>query len=286
VHSQILTCGYSYHSHKFSNSYKEGVASYLFRLQTEGSCYAQVNGRMAVIETGDLLLFKPGDEYDLRIDEHTNSLQQTLVSSGDYYIMCKGNWVDEWWQKSQKPQKIRIAVNERLLTLWRQIILEKRRFEEDNKELSDYLLRALCLYIDRAITENVSSHRSSFLATRMKSFIEEHAILPLKIEDVAQHVGISVSRAVHLFKECFDKTIIQYAQEIRLSTSVERMAYSYLTLEQIAETSGFGSYSYFHRVFRDKYGVSPKTFRMHSQSGELEHNELIKPSPLEVRVEV
>jgi AraC family transcriptional regulator of arabinose operon len=276
MHSHILTCGYSYHTQKFSNSYKEGVSTYLFRLQTEGSSYAQVKGRMTLIETGDLLLFKPGDEYDLRIDEHTNSLQQTLISSGDYYIMCKGDWVDEWWHKSPKPQKIRIAVNERLLTLWRQIILEKRRFEEDNKELNDYLLRALCLYIDRAITENISSHGSSFLATRMKSFIEEHAILPLKIEDVAQHVGISVSRAVHLFKECFNKTIIQYAQEIRLSTSVERMAYSYLTLEQIAETSGFGSYSYFHRVFRDKYGVSPKTYRMNIQSGEREHMEMMK----------
>ncbi|NHN28586.1 AraC family transcriptional regulator [Paenibacillus agricola] len=276
MHSHILTCGYSYHSQKFSNSYKEGITTYLFRLQTEGSCYAQVNGRMTLIATGDLLLFKPGDEYDLRIDAHTNALQQTLISSGDYYIMCKGDWVDEWWHKSQKPQKVRIAVNERILTLWRQIILEKRRFEGDNKELSDYLLRALCLYIDRAITENITSHGSAFLATRMKSFIEEHAILPLKIEDVAQHVGISVSRAVHLFKECFNKTIIQYAQEIRLATSVERMAYSYLTLEQIAETSGFGSYSYFHRVFREKYGVSPKIYRLHSQSGEYESKDFEK----------
>ncbi|WP_240413746.1 AraC family transcriptional regulator [Paenibacillus periandrae] len=267
VHSHILSCGYSYHSQKFTNSYKEGVTTYLFRLQTEGCCYAQVNGSMTLIEPGDLLLFKPGDAYDLRVDEHTNKLQQSIVSSGDYYIMCKGDWIDEWWANSRKPQKVRIAVNERILTIWRQIILEKRRFEEDNKELSDYLLRALCLYIDRAITENNSRHGSSFLATRMKSFIEEHAILPLKVEDVAQHVGISVSRAVHLFKECFNKTIIQYTQEIRLSTSVERMAYSYLTLEQIAETSGFGSYSYFHRVFRDKYGVSPKTFRINIQSG-------------------
>jgi AraC family transcriptional regulator of arabinose operon len=271
--SHILTCGYSYHSQKFNNSYKEGVPSYLLRLQTEGCCYAQIDGKMTLIETGDLLLFKPSDEYDLRIDEHTNSLQQTLVSSGDYFILCKGEWIDEWWHKSRKPQKIRIAVNERILTLWRQIILEKRRFEDENKEISDYLLRALCLHIDRAISENNSPHGSAFLATRMKSFIEEHAILPLKIKDVAQHVGISVSRAVHLFKECFNKTIIQYAQEIRLSTSVERMAYSYLSLEQIAETSGFGSYSYFHRVFREKYGVSPKTFRLRSLSGDQAQND-------------
>ncbi|MCR8634913.1 helix-turn-helix domain-containing protein [Paenibacillus radicis (ex Xue et al. 2023)] len=273
--SQILTCGYSYHSQKFHNSHSDGVPCYLFRLQTEGCSYALVGGSMTLIETGDLLLFKPGDKYDLRVEEHTNSMQQTLVSSGDYYILCKGEWIDEWWSSSRKPQKVRIAVNEPLLTLWRQIILEKRRFEDENKQLSEYLLRALCLHIERAVADHISFRGSSFLATRMKSFIEEHAVLPFKVEDVAQHVGISVSRAVHLFKECFGKTIIQYAQEIRLSSSIERMVYTTMTLEQIAETTGFGSYSYFHRVFRDKYGLSPKAYRVKFAEGGIDEHKLI-----------
>ena len=33
-----------------------------------------------------------------------------------------------------------------------------------------------------------------------------------------------------------------------------------MTLEEIAETCGFASYSYFHRVFRANYGVSPVKF--------------------------
>ncbi|GAA4857431.1 hypothetical protein GCM10023310_40730 [Paenibacillus vulneris] len=268
MQSQILSCGYSYHSQKFQTGHREKMKHYLFRLQTEGFCQAWVNGTMSGVETGDLLLYQPGDVYDLKIDEHTNKLGQTLISSGDYYIMCKGEWLEAWWRKSKKPQKVRIAAAERLLSLWRQIILEKRRIEDENKELSDYLLKALCLYIDRAITETRTLHGSSFLASRMKSFIEEHAILPFKVEDVAQHVGLSVSRAVHLFKECFGKTMIQYTLEIRLSTSIERMNYTDMTLEQIAETSGFGSYSYFHRVFREKYGISPKAFRMQQAAGE------------------
>ncbi|OXM86240.1 AraC family transcriptional regulator [Paenibacillus rigui] len=263
--SIILTCGYSYHAQPFQNSHKEGVPSYLFRLQTEGSSQVYVRGLLHTMEQGDLLLIQPGDPYELRIDEHTNKLNHTVISSGDYYIFCKGDWLDSWWTKGKKPQKVRIAAYERLLTLWRQIILEKRRFEDENKELSDYLLRALCLHIDRAISETRTFQGSSFLASRMKSFIEEHAFLPLKVEDVAIHVGLSVSRAVHLFKECFGKTIIQYALEIRLSSAIERMTYTGMTLEQIAETSGFASYSYFHRVFREKYGVSPKQYRLRQE---------------------
>jgi AraC family transcriptional regulator of arabinose operon len=77
---------------------------------------------------------------------------------------------------------------------------------------------------------------------------------------VARHAGLSVSRAVALYKECYGKTIIQHAMEIRMSIALERMKYSKLTFEQIAETAGFGSYAYFHRVFKNKFGLSPSQF--------------------------
>jgi AraC family transcriptional regulator, arabinose operon regulatory protein len=259
--AEVLTCGYSYHSQPFYINQRDGLANYLFRLQTEGSCEALVHGKLVSIKTGDLLLYKPGEAYELSIREHVNELGQSLVTSGDYYLIAKGAWIDEWWSRSRRSQLTRINVNERLVSLWRTIILEKRRFEDESKELSLYLLQALCLSIDQAVRETTSPQGRSFTAMRMKHFIEENAVSPFKVEDVARHVGLSVSRAVHLFKECFGKTMIEYAMELRLLTAVERMKYSLMTLEQIAETSGFGSYTYFHRVFRERYHMSPSEFR-------------------------
>ncbi|WP_245247400.1 helix-turn-helix domain-containing protein [Paenibacillus sp. PvP091] len=42
---------------------------------------------------------------------------------------------------------------------------------------------------------------------------------------------------------------------------MERMKYTSITLEQIAESCGFGGYSYFHRVFKEHYGVSSGVYR-------------------------
>lgn len=259
--AEVLTCGYSYHAEPFYINQHEGLPNYLFRLQTEGACEALVDGKLESIKAGDLLLYKPGDAYELSIKEHMNELGQVQIASGDYYLIAKGTWVGEWWYRARRSQKTRININERLVSLWRSIILEKRRFEEESKELSQYLLQSLCLSIDQALRETTSPQGRSFTAMRMKHFIEEHAVIPFKVEDVARHVGLSVSRAVHLFKECFGKTMIEYTMELRLLTAVERMKYSLMTLEQIAETSGFGSYTYFHRVFRARYGMSPSDFR-------------------------
>ena len=261
--ANIMLCSYSYHSQPFQMGNSEGLRTYLFRLQTEGYCEALVNGRMEPIMPGDLLLFKPGDPYQLHITGRRDgaSGEEQPVSSGDYFVICNGSWIDEWWSRRERRQKTGIAADERLLSIWRALILEKRRFGEEDDELADYLLRSLCLGLDRAVEMQSALLGKSFIATRMKSFIEERAAGPLFVRDVARHVGLSVSRTVHLFKECYGLTIIQYTQNVRLALAMERMKYSTMSLEHIAETCGFGSYSYFYRVFRSHYGMSPATYR-------------------------
>lgn len=141
-------------------------------------------------------------------------------------------------------------------------MIEKRRPEtSQNDELTDYLMRSLCLSLERAITETVPSSNRPYTVTRMMRYIEEHATTELKVKDVARHAGLSVSRSVHLFKSSVGNTMIEYAQEIRLSAAIERMKYTSLTLEQIAEDCGFGSYPYFHKVFKKKFGTAPGIYR-------------------------
>jgi AraC family transcriptional regulator of arabinose operon len=248
-------CDYSYHTKQFYSFHKTGISDYLFRLQTEGNCEVTINSSRILIEKGDLLLIKPGDHYELRIEDNQHS--------GDYYIFCKGSWLDEWWNRSEKPAISRIEIDERLLALWRHIIIEERRpHSEQNKELTSYLLQALCLFLERAVHETArsNSHRP-YVVTKMMRFIEEHAMTGFKIEEVAQDAGLSVSRAVHLFKSTVGKTMIEYAQEIRLSSAINQMKYTLMSLEQIAENCGFSGYPYFHKVFKKNYGVSPGAYR-------------------------
>lgn len=255
----LLHCGYSYHAEPFTNSHRSGVGSYLFRLQTEGSSTAYCRDETRLLHAGDLLLLKPGDKYALEVAAPENGKR---ISSGDYYLFCEGAWIDRWWERKERRTVSRIDIDDRLLGLWRSLILEKLRGpHEENKELIGYMLRSLCLYLDRSVTETQQMDRTAFTALRLKRFIEEHATSAFRLEEAARHAGLSVSRAVHLFKSCYGQTMIQYATEVRLNTALERMKYSTMKLEQIAETSGFASYSYFHRVFRARFGVSPAKFR-------------------------
>ncbi|SDE36670.1 AraC family transcriptional regulator, arabinose operon regulatory protein [Paenibacillus sp. UNCCL117] len=259
----LLTCGYSFHSERFTMHHKNGSPHYLFRLQTEGVCQVCINGRWAHIEAGHLILIKPGDTYTLLVEEQPLPDGQLVpVASGDYYLYGEGEWLESWWRRSERASVSRIVLDEKLVSLWQQLLLENMRTAGgETAELTDYLLRALCLYLDRAVTETAPKQGKPFAAVRMKRFIEEHATRSFKVEEAAEQAGLSVSRAVHLFKECFGKTMMEYALELRLAAAVERMTYTSMTLDQIAQTCGFGGYSYFHRVFRETYGVAPGRYR-------------------------
>ncbi|RLQ93819.1 helix-turn-helix domain-containing protein [Falsibacillus albus] len=252
----IHYCGYSQHVQPFFSYYKSGFPAYLFRLQTEGSCEITAKGTRMEVNKGDLLLIQPGEHYELSIREKNENINEPAVLSGDYHLVCEGKWIEDWWRRSVKPTISRIDLDAKLLSLWHHLIVEERRPGEAN-ELSGYLLKALCLSIERMVNET----SFPYVVTRMLRFIEEHATTAFKLEDAASHSGLSVSRAAHLFKESVGKTMIEYALEIRLSEAVERMKYTSMTLEQIAEECGFGTYPYFHRMFHRKYGIAPGVYR-------------------------
>jgi AraC family transcriptional regulator, arabinose operon regulatory protein len=255
---EIQLCGLSLHTQPFRQTYRHGLDIYIFRLQTEGLCEIWMDGGYRRILPGELLLFQPGELYEMRTVQNG----QQAEFSGDYYVMCKGEWIDRWWQSAARPRLTQVADSERLTAVWNQLVLEARRMSEANPALVRSLMQALCYIMDRTVQESAGMlTASSHYALRMKYYIEEHAVKPIVLKEVAGHAGLSVSRAVSLFKQEFGLSILQYAHKLRLEIALQLMELSPMTLEQIAEASGFGSYTFFHRVFREKYGISPGKYR-------------------------
>ncbi|CAI6015881.1 helix-turn-helix domain-containing protein [Cohnella sp. JJ-181] len=254
---EILYSGYSYHGKPMQNETWHTVDYYLIRLQTEGTCEIELNGRAERLYPGDLLLLRPGESYRLVLENDETG----KTGSGDFYAICKGTWIDRWASKGLKPQRARIHADRALLDIWKLVVLERRRIGDNNAELVECLLRALLLSIEAALKQGADGGARAGVAYQMKRYIEEHATKTIAVEEVAANVRQSPSRAAKLFKEAFGETIVQYAMRVRLSIAIERMQYSGLSLEQIAESCGFGSYPYFYRCFMKRYGIPPRQYR-------------------------
>ncbi len=259
--TEVKSVGYSIHNKPFYTDQLPCLHDYLIRYQIQGESKALINGQLEKVITGDLLIYKPGDPYELIIGNHDDISEHGCLSA-DYFLFCNGPGVDEWWAKHVFPQRISVPIDEALLNVWKQLIYEKRRVREEDLYVNDYLLRILLRYIDRVILDNNGSVDTRlFITHRIKQYLERNATGAITLNNVAEYIGLSISRTTHLFKEAFGQSIMDYVLDIRIHIACERIRYSSMTIEQSAESAGFNSYSYFHRMFRKRMGMSPKQYQ-------------------------
>ncbi len=265
---EILDTSYSRHYKSFRKNDRAGLPFYFIRLQHEGQCKAYVKDHYETIRPGDLLLFKQGDPCELIVESNVYEDQRGKCLSSDYYISCRGSWLNDWWKMNDRLPKTSIPLDEGMLSIWKQLIAEMRMIKDSN-EIAVHLMKAICLFIDRILIQlkmNSTQSGKSIAAYQIKYYIEQNAATKFKLEDVARYVGLSVSRIVHLFKQTYNQTITEYANQIRLSIACERIRYTSMSLESIAESVGFQSYTYFYRAFHARYGIPPKQYRISNKS--------------------
>jgi AraC-like DNA-binding protein len=71
------------------------------------------------------------------------------------------------------------------------------------------------------------------------------------------------SRCCHVVRHLFGTTFVQLVTDKRLRTAVTLLRNTDLPVLEVAHRSGFADVSTFHRVFRRRFGITPRTYRTH-----------------------
>ncbi|GGI44007.1 hypothetical protein GCM10008018_04950 [Paenibacillus marchantiophytorum] len=98
-------------------------------------------------------------------------------------------------------------------------------------------------------------------AIRIEQLISErYADMNLGAAELALIVGVSASKIGKLFKAYKHMSIPDYINRVRLEKAVEWMENSQLTIQEIILKVGFENESYFYKVFKAKFGTTPREF--------------------------
>ncbi|HET8887195.1 MAG TPA: AraC family transcriptional regulator [Salinimicrobium sp.] len=80
------------------------------------------------------------------------------------------------------------------------------------------------------------------------------------VDFLAKEVGTNVNKLQDGFKYMFNLTVNKYMQQAKLEAAKEMFAKTDYNISQIVNLIGLNNRSYFSKVFKEKYGVSPKYF--------------------------
>lgn len=148
-------------------------------------------------------------------------------------------------------------------------------FSEINKDMSGYELRVLSKvsnlwldtvkYIDENLIqpaddkENYSRQKETIKI--LLSYVHENYAKDLSVDTLTSYAHISRSECFRCFNHYTGKTPFAYINDYRLSQAEHLLRTSSLSIIDVCLSCGFSSQSYFGKMFKRRYGISPSKYR-------------------------
>jgi len=161
------------------------------------------------------------------------------------------------------PRKGSIEALNLLLTEWRRCRDDEHRGEMQEMQLQIVLLYLLISLRDdlQAQAPDLPPEPKGALLRSVNRLLSEWRARPVATADLAEGLGMSVSRLRALFKETAGVPLGRYILNYRLNRAMSLLRTTDLPIAEIAEEAGFGSPQAFSRIFRQKTGDSPRNYR-------------------------
>lgn len=105
-------------------------------------------------------------------------------------------------------------------------------------------------------------------------FIAEHSQERLSLQNIANNFFISPQYISRIFRELLGMSYFEYITDIRLNHTVPQLLNSALSLERIADSSGFANSRAYADAFRRKYQMLPSEYRRQYRHDEMQKNQM------------
>jgi AraC-like DNA-binding protein len=111
-----------------------------------------------------------------------------------------------------------------------------------------------------------NDHKADRSIERTKAYVEEHFRQPLKISKLVKRSGVSEATLSRWFKKYAGIGLESFVQNLRLEEAKRLLKTGNLPVTRIAANCGYGSGSYFTRIFKKKTGLTPQSFRQKTKT--------------------
>jgi YesN/AraC family two-component response regulator len=126
-------------------------------------------------------------------------------------------------------------------------------------------MKSILLEVYQEINENKKSpeqERNEVLVDTIKDIVEQnYADIGLSLQKIGDSLKLSPEYIGKLFKKQQGLSVSEFINEVRLRHTVVCLEQGDYTINELIEKNGFGTRSNFFRLFKNKYGTTPKEYR-------------------------
>ena len=238
-------------------SERSNLNSYLFMIVLSGRGTFTYRDQVFHLHPSDCVLINCMDHYTHQSDDsypwellwvHFNG-----IAAGDYYQYFANTFHNVF----------HIEKTEEYVFLIHQLLEIHQKKEASWELLSSKLITDL---LTDCMTKNnpdrgPDNETMIYKLYKIKEFLEENYSDKIQLVDLAGSFYVSKYHLCREFKKLFGTTIIDYITMRRITHAKELLRFTQMSIENIAENSGYSDASYFNKVFQKAENMTASEYR-------------------------
>lgn len=237
-----------------------GMNGYIINLTVEGEGQIFAGDQSFRVKPGDLLIFPPEAVHYYQRAPEADKWNHRWV-----YFRPRAFWFDwlDWSDKHRDVGRLTVATESEYNEI-DQLFGQIEDAINSGRTLAEELAMSMLEQLLIRCTELDPTNEQRLLDPRILEachYISQNLKEPLKTEDIAAHVCLSVSRLTHLFTEQVGMSLSRWREDQRISLAKQLLQTTGMPIYNVARMVGYDDQLYFSKVFRRRTGVSPTQFR-------------------------
>ena len=249
----------------------------------KGKYIVNINLKEYVVEEGDIVILKPCTLHSFKQYENEKMASKTIMfdlsmlnsnvtdaCSIKYFTPFLDNKVSypSILKPSDKGYKIIKNCIDKLFLCYE----EKNEFFE--LQLKSYLFELFyilfkeCFEIHDCSTKIEDDTTNDIKA--ILEYIKINYMNPISIKDLANVVNFSEHYFMRFFKKYMGMTCVDYINEYRLNIATNLLETTDMSIMEIAVKVGVNNISYFNKIFKKKFNLTPKEYRKNLKNIKME----------------
>ncbi len=223
-------------------------------------CFSfKLDGRTVTAKKNDLVFFKKHTEYVVTAESDVDYLylhfkaDMKEAGEGD---MGDGNLIiPERISYIDHPEKRERTV--RLISMCNKMIRERPIYKDARLKnvFGELLITAAILHAE----EKKDSVPPSI--KRIEKYVRENVLLPLTLSSLSDKFFLSKQYIMRSFKKHYGTNVTGYINDVKLEYSLGLLSESDMTVDEISNMLSYSQSSYFCRLFKRRFGITPTEYR-------------------------
>ena len=228
-------------------------------LITMGGGFVTLDGQTSPLSAGSLVNVPHGHAHAFSFKKDTQGWVTTFADElMDELFVRVGNVKQELGQASVlKADKFTHQI---VHQIWREFSSQEKSRALVLRGLSSVLLGWVSRHLQ---TQRVQIRKQADpeLIQRFKDLIEDHYLAHWRVNDYAKALSISPTHLSRLSRSATGNSALRLIEARLMREARRNLAYTSLSISNIAYALGYNDPAYFSRVFARDSGLSPKAFR-------------------------